>query len=73
MPESDGFISVPAVTVPGAGYHAVLAVGAWTDPARGRVFLIRNSWGIFWGAGGYGLLPPEYLVDFGGEAAKVAI
>lgn len=72
-PEPDGFIPVPVVTVPAAGYHAVVVAGAWTDPVRGRVLLIRNSWGDYWGAGGYGLLPPDYLIDFGAEAARVSV
>lgn len=73
FPELDGFIPTPPITAPTAGYHAVLAVGAWTDPTHGRVLLIRNSWGEYWGAGGYGLLPVEYLINFGAQAAKVAI
>jgi C1A family cysteine protease len=72
-PEADGFIPVPPITAAAAGYHAVLIVGAWTDPIHGRVFLIRNSWGQYWGAGGYGLLPPDYLVNFGAQAAKVQV
>lgn len=72
-PEPDGFIPVPLVTAPSAGYHAVLVVGAWTDPTHGRVFLIRNSWGEYWGAGGYGLLPTEYLINFGAQAARLTI
>ena len=70
-PAADGYINVPPVTAPHAGYHAVLIVGAWTDPAHGRVLLVRNSWGEYWGAGGYGLLPVEYLINLGGQAAKV--
>jgi C1A family cysteine protease len=72
-PEPDGFIPVPPITAPTAGYHAVLIVGAWTDPTHGRVFLIRNSWGEYWGAGGYGLLPVGYLIDFGAQAARVSV
>lgn len=72
-PELDGFVPVPLLTAPAAGYHAVLIVGAWTDPTHGRIFLIRNSWGEYWGAGGYGLLPVEYLINFGAQAAKVTI
>jgi Papain family cysteine protease len=72
-PEPDGFIPVPHITAPVAGYHAVLIVGAWTDPTHGRVFLVRNSWGEYWAAGGYGLLPVDYLVDFGAQAARVSV
>lgn len=73
FPEPDGFVPVPLITAPAAGYHAVLVAGAWTEPTHGRVFLIRNSWGEFWGAGGYGLLPVEYLINFGAQAARVTI
>jgi hypothetical protein len=72
-PEPDGFIPVPLITAPAAGYHAVLIVGAWTDPTHDRVFLIRNSWGDYWAAGGYGLLPVGYLIDFGAQAARVLV
>lgn len=70
-PEPDGFIPIPEIAAPAAGYHAVLVVGAWTDPTHGRVLLIRNSWGEYWGAGGYGLLPVDYLINFGAQAARV--
>lgn len=72
-PEPDGYIPVPPITAPAEGYHAVVIVGAWTDPTHGRVFLIRNSWGDFWGAGGYGLLPVDYLINFGAQAARVSV
>ncbi len=39
------------------GGHAVMAVG-YDDNARR--LLIRNSWGLGWGDGGYGTLPYEY-------------
>jgi hypothetical protein len=72
-PDPDAYIATPDITAPADGYHAVLIVGAWTDSLHGRVFLIRNSWGEFWGAGGYGLLAVEYLVAFGVQAAKVVV
>ena len=72
-PEPDGFIPIPPITAPSSGYHAVLIVGAWTDPTHGRVFLIRNSWGEYWGAAGYGLLPVGYLKSFGIQAARVSV
>lgn len=68
-PESDGFIRVPDIRAPSGGYHAVVVEGAWTEPGRGRVFLIRNSWGEMWGSSGFGLLPPAYLVAYAAEAA----
>lgn len=57
-----GRIAVPDIRAPSGGFHAVLAVGAWTEPGFGRALLIRNSWGPDWGALGYGLMPVEYLV-----------
>jgi C1A family cysteine protease len=50
--------------VPGAGEatrggHAVTVVGY--DERTDREFIIRNSWGIGWGDGGYGYLPYGYL------------
>lgn len=72
-PEPDGFIPVPLITAPAEGYHAVVIVGAWTDPTHGRVFLIRNSWSEYWGAGGHGLLPVDYLINFGAQAARVSV
>ncbi|MGI8667490.1 MAG: C1 family peptidase [Jatrophihabitans sp.] len=72
-PDLDGYVTVPPITAPAEGYHAVVVTGAWTDLTHGRVFLIRNSWGEFWGAGGYGLLPVEYLINFGAQAARILI
>ena len=68
-----GEISVPALTSPAGDYHAVLAVGAATDPATAlRRLLIFNTWGDAWGAGGYGWLPMEYLIAFAVQAGIVA-
>ena len=68
-----GEISVPALTSPAGDYHAVLAVGAATDPATAlRRLLIFNTWGDGWGAGGYGWLPMEYLIAFAVQAGIVA-
>lgn len=72
-PEPDGYVRVPPITATSGGYHAVLAVGAWTDPTHGRVLLIRNSWGDWWGAGGYCLLPLAYLIAHCVQAAQVEI
>lgn len=69
----DGFVPVPPIRTTLNGFHAVLVVGAWTDPARGRVFLVRNSWGDWWGAGGYCLLPADYFQDFCVELARLEI
>jgi len=42
------------------GGHAVLAVGY--DQAK-RAFIVRNSWGVSWGFGGYCWFPFEYVAD----------
>jgi len=68
-PAADGEIDLPPLTAPVSDYHAVLAVGAATNPAgTTRRLLIRNSWGPGWGAGGYGWLPYDYLVAFAVQA-----
>lgn len=65
----DGYIAAPPLRRPIRGLHAVLIVGAWDAPTRGRVFLVRNSWGDWWGAAGYGLLDVNYLRDYGYRAS----
>jgi hypothetical protein len=72
-PADDGFVAVPDVRAPVGGYHAVTCVGAWTDPIRGRVLLIRNSWGTWWGSDGHCLLPVDYLIDFAVQAAYLEV
>ena len=69
--DGDGHIGVPNLRVPPGDYHAVTVVGAATHPSRGRLLLLRNSWGEYWGAGGYGWLPITYLVAFAAQAAVV--
>lgn len=72
MPDADGEIDIPALTAPVGDYHAVTAVGAATNPGgTARRLLIRNSWGPGWGAGGYGWLPYDYLVNFAVQAGAV--
>lgn len=68
---SDGFVPVPPIRTASGGYHAVLIVGAWTDPVHGRVLLVRNSWGEYWGAGGYCLLPVDYLKNYCVQLARL--
>lgn len=70
-PEPDGSVLVPSVRTRLGDFHAVLAVGAATDPRHGRRLLIRNSWGPGWGAGGYCWLPLTYLIAFVPQAAVV--
>ncbi len=69
---SQGVITVPPLDSPAGDYHAVLAVGATTDSVAGlRCLLIRNTWGLGWGAGGYGWLPLDYLIAFAVQAGVV--
>lgn len=70
-PAPDGSIDVPDIRSPAGDYHAVLVVGAATDPAQGRRLLIRNSWSEAWGASGYGWLPLGYLVANAVQSAVV--
>lgn len=53
-----GDIPLPKPSEQVIGGHAVMAVGY--DEAKGSL-LIRNSWGVGWGAEGYGSLPFEYV------------
>lgn len=48
-----------------AGAHAVLLVGYEDDPALpgGGAFRFRNSWGEAWGAGGYGRLSYQMVLN----------
>lgn len=68
-----GLIDVPDIRSPAGDYHAILAVGATTDADRGRLLLVRNSWSEYWGAGGYGWLPLDYLIAHAVQAAIVGI
>lgn len=63
-PDSDGHIQLPNLRAMTGDYHAVLAVGVATRGSHGRCLLVRNSWGEWWAAGGYGWLPVGYLEAF---------
>lgn len=72
-PDTDGTIHLPPLRGPAHDYHAVICLGAATDPRHGRRLLVRNSWGEFWGAGGYGWLPLAYLIAHVPHAATVEV
>jgi C1A family cysteine protease len=55
-----GKVPMPKPKEKQLGGHAVLAVGYDTPTKR---FLVRNSWGITWGMGGYFTIPEAYLTD----------
>lgn len=69
---SSGAIPFPIASETVVGGHAVMAVG-YDDAKKIKnsspgaieytgALLIRNSWGIGWGDGGYGWLPYEYVL-----------
>jgi C1A family cysteine protease len=69
---SDGKIPFPAQGEKIEGGHAIMAVGYddhmliknnTSGAQTTGAFLIRNSWGTTWGAGGYGWLPYDYLLN----------
>jgi len=64
-----GAIGLPAEGAADLGGHAVLVVGHRTD----GTFVVRNSWGVDWGDGGYGYLPAAYVDAHGVEAWSLAL
>lgn len=64
-----GAISMPISDEELTEGHAVVVVGYEDDLASGNGFLIlRNSWGVDWGEGGYGYLPYAYVDLYRSEA-----
>lgn len=70
---ANGWIPYPGPTEKADGGHAVMAVG-YDDqvviqgprpnaPTTTGALLIRNSWGMSWGDGGYGWLPYRYVLE----------
>jgi len=57
--KSSGIISLPKAKDKPQGQHAALAVGF---DNTSKCFIVRNSWGVNWGDGGYGYMPYEYIV-----------
>ena len=53
-----GVVPMPGKNERVMGGHAVLAVGF---NEKARRFLVRNSWGVGWGMGGYFTMPYDYL------------
>lgn len=53
-----GVVNMPGKKEKTVGGHAVMAVGY---NQRQKRFLVRNSWGVDWGRGGYFTMPYEYL------------
>jgi hypothetical protein len=68
-PMPGGEVAVPPLASAPGDYHAVIAVGAATNSlGTSRRLLIRNSWGVGWGIGGFGWLPCDYLISFAVQA-----
>jgi C1A family cysteine protease len=65
---ADGRILAPAAGDRLQGNHAVVAVG-YNDAER--LVIVRNSWGAGWGAGGYALLPYDFVTAYGLEVATL--
>ena len=61
----NGTVPVPQPQELIAENHAVLLTGY--EDAR-NVFRFRNSWGISWGASGYGEMPYDYFTQHGKSA-----
>jgi C1A family cysteine protease len=57
-----GDVPMPQPSETAIGGHAVACVGY--DDGR-SAFIIRNSWGVGWGASGYGFMPYAYMLDAG--------
>ncbi len=55
-----GVVPLPSPRERRLGGHAMLVVGYLEDS---RHFIVRNSWGSSWGAGGYCYMPYSYFLD----------
>jgi C1A family cysteine protease len=77
--EEFGIIPMPLPGSPATGGHAMCAVGYGydSDLTGGGFFILKNSWGTDWALNspiepGYGLLPFEYVDQYGWEAWSIA-
>lgn len=57
-----GIVPMPTPDDSVLGGHAVLLCGYDDDK---KLFIVRNSWGVEWGIGGYCLFPYDYLSNAG--------
>ena len=65
-PPATGIIPAPPITEKPHGLHAVLVCGLATVSETGSSYLlIRNSWGLDWGAEDYGFLAQDLLATYG--------
>lgn len=55
-----GIVSMPKPNEQLLGGHAIVCVG-YDD--KKKLFIMRNSWGIYWGDKGYFYLPYDYLLS----------
>jgi C1A family cysteine protease len=60
-----GVVNMPESNERSMGGHAVLCIGYNKKESR---FLMKNSWGPFWGDGGYFTIPFEYVTNLGMDA-----
>jgi C1A family cysteine protease len=63
-----GVVPMPSTSERSLGGHAVIAAGYNDGPTvvngiPPRHFVIRNSWGPYWGVNGYFFMPYEYLMN----------
>lgn len=59
---STGIVPIPSATDSFLGGHALVCCGY---DSKAKTFLMRNSWGYFWGMKGYCTLPFDYLTNPG--------
>lgn len=67
---SGGWIGMPQPGEHSRGGHAVTAVGY--NDATGA-FKIKNQWGIYWGASGFGYLPYQFVATYAFDAGYLSL